>query len=69
MLRIAAALSGLVILAWAILVATVDLNSDAQASIAYIWFTLYTLAALILIWLGVLITRLVRRRRDIATPS
>jgi heme/copper-type cytochrome/quinol oxidase subunit 2 len=68
-LRIAGVLSGVVVLAWAVLIASVDLKSDAQASIAYIWFTLYAIVALILIWLTVLIARRVRRRPDIAKPS
>lgn len=49
--------------------ATVDLNSDPQASILYIWFTLYALVALILIWLTVLVARLIRRRRRFVKPS
>lgn len=67
--RIAGVFSGLVVLAWVVLMATVDLNSDPQASILYIWFTLYALVALILIWLTVLVARLIRRRRRFVKPS
>jgi hypothetical protein len=58
---IAALLSGLVVVAWVILIATTP--SDPQIGLAYVFTTLYAVLALVAIWAtaGVIA---VRRRRN-----
>lgn len=59
MVKVAGWLSGLVVIAWIILMADVQPNfiDDPQAGIAYEVITFYAVVALVLIWLTVLIAR------------
>ena len=59
MVRVAGWLSGLVVVAWVILMADVQPNfiDDPQATIAYEVATFYALAALLVIWVVVLLAR------------
>jgi hypothetical protein len=63
LLRVAVALSVLVVVAWGVLIVTTP--SDPQIGVAYLFTTLYALVALITIWtlFGFAARRRRRRRR------
>jgi hypothetical protein len=71
--RVASALSVLVVVVWFLLVRSVDGGPTAQ-TLTLGFVTLYAIAAIVLIWLGVGMTRLVRaslkaRREVFGTAS
>jgi hypothetical protein len=61
MVRAAVAASGVVIAAWVVLIAITDPTADPQNPVAYVFWTLCALGALLLIWLLVLATTVIRR--------
>jgi hypothetical protein len=61
LLRVAIALSVLVVVAWAVLIATTP--SDPQIGVEYMFTTLYAILALIIIWTVVGFAARRRRRR------
>jgi hypothetical protein len=61
MLRAAVAASAIVIAAWVVLIAVTDPTADPQNPVAYVFWTLCAVGALLLIWLLVLAASVVRR--------
>jgi hypothetical protein len=61
MVKVGVALTGLVILAWALLMAFVDPGSDPQSPLVYVFLTVYAIAALLLIWGVLLVAPLIWR--------
>lgn len=59
-MRVAVVLSGLVVIAWAVLIRTTP--SDPQIGIEYVFTTVYALLALAAIWAVAILLRLRRRR-------
>jgi hypothetical protein len=57
----AAAASAIVIAAWVFLIATTDPTADPQNPVAYVFWTLCAVGALLLIWLLVLAASVIRR--------
>jgi nitrogen fixation/metabolism regulation signal transduction histidine kinase len=61
MVRAAVAASGVVLAAWVVLIAITDPTSDPQAPVAYVFWTVCAVGALLLIWLVVLAASIIRR--------
>lgn len=61
MVRAAVAASAIVIAAWVVLIAITDPTADPQNPVAYVFWTLCAVSALLLIWLLVLAASVIRR--------
>jgi hypothetical protein len=61
MVRAAVAASGVVLAAWVVLIAITDPTADPQNPVAYVFWTVCAVGALLLIWLVVLAASIIRR--------